>query len=123
MDSSRLYAAVTSSEPTVAAAMPGSSSELLPGIEAATVGAELVTAAYNLEEAITATYAAALGQFNSWQAAAEASKILPVDGQHAVVWSQVLFPDPNEWEAQIERWIPNFQSASGAINITEYAAS
>jgi hypothetical protein len=40
-----------------------------------------------------------------------------------VVWSKVLFPDVDDWATQITRWIPNFQSATDAINITEYAAS
>lgn len=98
-------------------------SELTPRIAAATTQDELATIAYELEESIAATYAATLGQFADFQAAAEASRILPVDSQQAIVWSQVLYPDPNEWATQITRWIPNFQSASGAINITEYAAS
>lgn len=98
-------------------------SELTPRIAAAATREEIATIAYELEESITATYAATLGQFADFQAAAEASRILPVDSQQAIVWSQVLYPDPNEWATQITRWIPNFQSASGAINITEYAAS
>ncbi len=83
----------------------------------------LVTVAYDLEERITATYAAALGQLTEWQAAAAASKILPVDSQQAIAWSLVLDPDPQVWSTQITSWIPNFQSATDAINITEYAAS
>ena len=98
-------------------------SELTPRIAAAGTREELATIAYELEESIAATYAATLGQFDDFRAAAEASSILPVDSQQAIVWSQVLYPDPNEWATQITRWIPNFQSASGAINITEYAAS
>jgi len=98
-------------------------SELTPRIAAATTRDELATIAYELEESIAATYAATLGQFDAFQAAGEASRILPVDSQQAIVWSQVLYPDTNEWATQITRWIPNFQSASGAINITEYAAS
>ena len=52
-----------------------------------------------------------------------ASKILPVDSQQAVVWSQVLVPDTAEWATGITDWIPNFQSATDAIDIIQYPAS
>jgi hypothetical protein len=102
---------------------PGLTAELTPLIESGTNQDDMATLAYNLEERITATYAAALGALESWQAAAVASKILPVDSQHAVVWSQVLEPDPTEWATEITTWIPNFQSATDAIDIIQYPAS
>lgn len=97
--------------------------ELTPLLENAADQVELATLAYNLEEKVTATYAEALGTLESWQAAAVASKILPVDSQHAIVWSQVMVPDQADWADEITRWIPNFQSATDAIDIDEYAAS
>jgi hypothetical protein len=101
---------------------PGLTAELTPLIESATSQEDLATFAYTLEERITATYAAALGALESWQAAGIASRILPVDSQHAVVWSQVIEPDPTEWATEITTWIPNFQSATDAIDIIQYPA-
>jgi hypothetical protein len=102
---------------------PRLNTELTEAITAGADQAQLITVVYSLEESLTATYAAALGVFDSWQAAAEASKILPIDSQHAVVWSQVLVPDPTQWATQITTWIPNFQSATGAIDFAGYPAS
>ncbi len=102
---------------------PGLTAELTPLIESGTNQEDLATLAYNLEERITATYAAALGALEGWQSAAVASRILPVDSQHAVVWSQVIEPDPTEWATEITTWIPNFQSATDAIDIIQYPAS
>jgi hypothetical protein len=98
-------------------------SELTPLLQNAADQEELATLAFNTEEKVTATYAQALGQLESWRAAAVASKILPVDSQHAVVWSQVMVPDQNEWATEVDRWIPNFQSVTGAIDMVEYPAS
>jgi hypothetical protein len=97
--------------------------ELTPLIASATNTEDLATIAYTLEERVTATYAAALGALESWRAAAVASKILPVDSQHAIVWSQVTVPDTTEWATEITTWIPNFQSATDAIDIIQYPAS
>lgn len=102
---------------------PGLTDEYTPRIEGATGPDELAAAAYEIEERIAATYAAALGGLESWQAAAVASKILPVDSQQAVVWSQILEPDTAVWAEDIGTWIPNFQSATGAIDIIQYPAS
>ena len=102
---------------------PGLVAELTPLVQSATDQGQLATLAYNLEERVTATYAAALSQLGSFRASAVASRILPVDSQHAVVWSQILVPDPTEWATEITTWIPNFQSATDAISIIEYPAS
>jgi hypothetical protein len=97
--------------------------ELVPLIQNAADADELLTIIYNLEESLAATYDLVLGELASFRASAVVSRILPVDGQHAIVWSQKRFPDPNVWAEDITTWIPAFQSQSGAIDLATHPAS
>lgn len=97
--------------------------ELTPKISAATTQVAAAQVLYDLEDGAAATYAYALGVLEAWDVAGAASTIMPVEAQHAIVWSQVIQPDPNEWATQITTWVPNFQSQSGAFTPSKYAAS
>jgi hypothetical protein len=97
--------------------------ELTPKIAAITTAKEAAQQLYNIEDGATATYAYALGVLQQWEAAGPVSTIMPIEGQHAIVWSQVIEPDPNTWATQIKTWIPNFQTSSAAFEPSKYAAS
>ncbi|MCC5951325.1 MAG: ferritin-like domain-containing protein [Acidimicrobiia bacterium] len=86
---------------------PGLVDALVPQL----VGIEteaLVELFYELEESAAATYYVAIGEFDEARAAGAASRILPVEAQHAVVWAEQLGMD-------LEDYVPTFQGAEGAL--------
>lgn len=97
--------------------------ELNPKVAAASTAKDLAQIAYGVEDGAASTYLYALGVLQEWDVAGAASSILPVEAQHAIVWSQVIEPDPNAWATQIKTWVPNFQSQTAAFEPTKYASS
>lgn len=87
-----------------------------PGIKSATDQNAVLQQLYQLEEGAAATYALALGLIESADTAGTASTILPVEGQHAVAWAQVL-------KLPVEEWMPPFQTKSDALDPQRYATS
>ena len=88
---------------------------LAPQIQAASDQAAVLELLYGLEEGAAATYLFALGVLETIDVAGAAGLILPVEGQHAVVWGQAL-------GKPIQEWMPAFQTADGALDPAEYAS-
>ncbi|MBI2703698.1 MAG: ferritin-like domain-containing protein [Actinobacteria bacterium] len=87
-----------------------------PQIESASSETAIMQVLYNLEQAAAATYELALGELEMVETAKPVSTILPVEGQHAVVWGQQL-------ELPVDQWLPNFQSKSDALDPARFATS
>jgi ferritin-like protein len=86
-----------------------------PQITSATSETAVVQVLYQLEQAAAATYEAALGKLETTFTAGPVSTILPIEGQHAVVWGQAL-------NLPIDQWLPAFQSESDALDAQKYAS-
>jgi hypothetical protein len=84
-----------------------------PQIKDATSEDALVRVLFDLEQAAAATYESALGKLETTFTAGPVSTILPIEGQQAVVWGQVL-------ELPIDQWLPPFQSESDALDAAKY---
>ena len=83
------------------------------GVVAQWKGTGLETA--EVEEGAAATYAFALGVLETQDVASAAALILPVEGQHAVVWGQAL-------DKPIDEWMPSFQTDAAALDPAQYAS-
>ncbi len=101
---------------TTAAATPIQSlvDGLGPQITGAPDAASLMQVLLSIEEGAAATYLLALGNLDDTLLAESAAKILPVESQHAVVWSQLL-------EVPIEDYLPAFQTTADAFDPASYA--
>ena len=97
--------------------------QLLPRISAATAARELAQIAYDLEEAITASWSAAMAEIESWEVAELAATIMPVTSQQALAWSLQVEDDIEVWARDIKDWIPNFQNDSGRLDPARYPAA
>lgn len=86
-----------------------------PQVQGATTQDAVVELLYGLEEGAAATYLFALGVLDERDVAGAAALILPVEGQHAVVWGQAL-------GRPIQEWMPAFQTDAGALDPAEYAS-
>ncbi len=87
-----------------------------PRITRSTDAKEVMRVLYDLEEGAAATYELALGAIEQGTTAAPVATILPVEGQHAVVWGQAL-------DLRREQWLPARQSTDGALDPSQYATS
>lgn len=96
--------------------------QLLPPIAAATTANEIVRIAYDLEESITATFAAAMGELEEWEIAELVATMMPVTSQQALAWSLDLETDIDIWAKDIKTWIPNFQNDSRRYDPAKYPA-
>lgn len=96
--------------------------QLLPSITSATTANEIVRIAYDLEESIAATYAAAMGELEEWEIAELVATMMPVTSQQALAWSLDLETDIGIWAKDIKTWIPNFQNDSRRYDPAKYPA-
>lgn len=87
-----------------------------PDIAAAADQDAVLRTLFKLEQGAAATYQLALGTIEQPATAAPVSTILPVEGQHAVVWGQVL-------ELPTSDWMPDFQNNADALDPARYATS
>jgi hypothetical protein len=95
--------------------------ELTPKISAATTQVAAAQVLYDLEDGAAATYAYALGVLEAWDVAGAASTIMPVEAQHAIVWSQVS-ARPNSGPPR-STWVPNLQSQRQGLHALEVHAA
>jgi hypothetical protein len=68
---------------------------------------------FQLEQAAAATYESALGKLERTFSAGPVSTILPIEGQQAVVWGQVL-------NLPMDQWLPAFQNDADALDLSKY---
>ena len=107
----------TGTTPTTA---PAANDKILllftPRITSAPDENALMQIAFDLETSAASTYQLAMGTFESWETAAVAAGIEPIEAQHAVVWGQTL-------DLPTDQWLPAFQTTAAALNPSQYAAS
>jgi hypothetical protein len=84
-----------------------------PQITNATDQNAIVQVLFQLEQAAAATYESALGKLERTFSAGPVSTILPIEGQQAVVWGQVL-------DLPIDQWLPAFQNDADALDVSKY---
>ncbi len=97
--------------------------QLTTQIDAAQTQIAMATVAYNLEEALAATYSLGLGLVG-WETAKVFATISPVAAQQALTWSVVAqASDLEAWKAQITTYLPNFQTDTAALKPAQYPAS
>jgi hypothetical protein len=84
-----------------------------PQIAAAANEEELLSIAFNLENAAAATYIAALGQIEGTRGAEVVASIQPIESRHAVVLGQVLGLDAAEY-------LPAFQTTDDALDPDDF---
>jgi len=75
----------------------------------------IIQVLFQLEQAAAATYQSALGKLEAAATAGPVATIMPVEGQHAVVWGQTL-------ELPIDQWLPPFQKDTDALDAQKYAS-
>jgi hypothetical protein len=88
--------------------------ELAPSITGATTSDALLQVLYGVEEGAAATYAEAIGAFESTDAVGPAASILPVESQHATAIGSMI-------ELPVEDWMPPFQTTAAAFDPRAYA--
>lgn len=88
--------------------------ELRPQIEEAVEEDALIQLFRQLEEGAAATYLVAIGAFETIEVAGAAATIMPVEAQHAVVWSEVL-------DLPLAEVVPAFASDEAALDTDAYA--
>lgn len=88
--------------------------ELRPQIEEAVEEDALIQLFRQLEEGAAATYLVAIGAFETIEVAGAAATIMPVEAQHAVVWSEVL-------DLPLAEVAPAFASDEAALDTDAYA--
>lgn len=88
--------------------------ELRPQIEEAVEEDALIQLFRQLEEGAAATYLVAIGAFETIEVASAAATIMPVEAQHAVVWSEVL-------DLPLAEVVPAFASNEAALDTDAYA--
>jgi hypothetical protein len=76
---------------------------------------QLYRIAFQMEQSMAATHQELMETLSNWQSGAVVSTLEPVEGQHAVVWGQML-------DLPIDQWIPPFQNTDGAYDQATYAA-
>jgi Ferritin-like domain len=90
--------------------------QLGPQIAAATTTKAIYQIAFDMESSMAATHQQLMATLANWQGAATVATLEPIEAQHAVVWGQML-------DLPTDRWMPAFQSASGAYDLATYAPS
>ena len=104
----------TTSTTTAAEPVAQLVNELGPQITGAADDTALLEILLSIEEGAAATYLLALGALEDITMAEAAAKILPVESQHAVVWSQAL-------EVPVGEYLPSFQTTAAAFDPAAYA--
>lgn len=87
--------------------------ELMATVGAAKTEREALGALFDLENALAATYQYLTEHLTTDAAVRQASLILPVEGQHAVVWGTAL-------ERELKEIVPAFQQQNGHYDPSRY---
>lgn len=92
-----------------------------PQVTAANTEKVLVTLFGQLEESMAATYFDMLGTVQSTALSSAFAAALPVEAQHAVVWSAALNPSGNPPNLPTNSAIPPLQTATGQLSPQNFA--
>jgi hypothetical protein len=87
---------------------------LSPQITGAATSDQLLQVFYGMEESAAATYAEAIGTFESTDAVGPAASILPIESQHATAIGSMI-------DLPVEDWMPPFQTTADAFDPSTYA--